>query len=88
MCWRPACDEVAHDRRFPFGPGSNTCPHEKPPAVSRTKPPIWLRFMFPSVPGFGPRIWMIRVRAFGWLTDTQHAAMTCVDCSVEGIKLV
>jgi hypothetical protein len=39
--------------------------------------------MFPSVPGFSARIWMTRVRAFGWLTGT-HAAMTCADCSVEG----
>lgn len=42
--------------------------------------------MFPGVPGFGSRIWMICVRAFGWLTETHHAAMTCVDCSVEGIQ--
>ena len=49
-------------------------------------PPIWLRFMFPSVPGFGSRIWMICARAFGWLTETHNAAMTCVDCGVEGIQ--
>ena len=37
--------------------------------------PIWLRFMFPNVPGFGSRIWTICViRAFGWLTGTRHAA--------------
>jgi hypothetical protein len=53
---------------------------------SSRDPPIWLRFMFPSVPGLGSRIWMICVRAFGWLTETHHAAMSCVDCSVEGIQ--
>lgn len=38
------------------------------------------------MPGFGSRIWMICVRAFGWLTETRHAAMNCVECSVEGIQ--
>ncbi len=42
--------------------------------------------MVPGVPGLGSRIWMICVRAFGWLTETHHAAKTCVDCSVEGIQ--
>ena len=46
----------------------------------------WFRFMFPGVPGFGSRIWMMWVRAFGWLTETHHAAMSCADCSVEGIQ--
>lgn len=51
-------------------------------------PPIRLRFMFPSVSGFGSRIWIICVRAFGWLTGTDHAAMTCVDCGVKAFKLM
>ena len=38
---------------------------------------MWLRFMFPSVPGFGWRIWMICViRASGWLTGTRHAGVS------------
>jgi len=41
--------------------------------------------MFPSVPGFGSRIWMMCVRAFGWLTETHPASMSCV-CSVEGVQ--
>jgi hypothetical protein len=32
----------------------------------------WLRLMFPSVPGFGSRIWMICVCVFGWLTETHQ----------------
>jgi hypothetical protein len=44
--------------------------------------------MFPSVPGFGSRIWMICVRASGCLTETHHAAMSCVDCIVGALKLV
>jgi hypothetical protein len=33
--------------------------------------------MFPRVPGFGSRIWMICViRAFGWLTGARHAGVS------------
>ncbi len=70
--WCIGYDQAANDAR---------------PRWIRADPPIWLRFMFPSVPGFGSRSRMMCVRAFGWLTDTHHAAMSASIAAWRAFKL-
>jgi hypothetical protein len=80
---RPTTPAPNHSQNVPATTVRSLLPAGVPAArVAADLAPVHV----PSAPGFGSRIWMICVRAFGWLTETHRAAMTCVDCSVEGIQ--